>query len=340
MRPDSPAPGDPAEIQQILFGFTGVLAWDVGGNWGDVAERLARGFKRVISFEPADESYQILLETAATTPGVEAVQMAISDHDGDVLLDVQENSIRSGQLTTASPGDTPDSLSESTWGKVLERRPVTCSRLDSLGERYGVPDFIKIDVEGHEVAVIEGGLNLLKTATPCLFIEIHNALLGTRIEELLGPIYGEHLRVVRHPHYPQGSWGRDNHYYLIADLSWTEPAAPLAPPAISTPRKGFTVSNVRDVEAAYREAHLDEYRSYVAAGRMEDAAYVAGVLKSQFGVDVEAKAEKPKREPEAEAPERADEEKPPEAAVEPKPRRGGRTKLPRDDKGNIIRETK
>lgn len=338
MRPDSPAPGDPVEIQQILFGFTGGLAWDVGGNWGDVAERLAGTFERVISFEPADESYRILSETATNTHGLDAVQLAISDHDGEVLLDVQENSIRSGQLTTASPGDTPDSLSESTWGKVLERRSVSCSRLDSLDNWYGVPDFIKIDVEGHEVAVIEGGLKLLKAAKPRLFIEIHNAVLGARIEKLLTPIYGDHLRTVRHPHYPEGSWGRDNHYYLIADLSWSEPVSPPAPSVIHTPRKGSTVSNVRDIDAAYRDAHLAEYRSYVAAGRTEEAAYVASVLKSQYGVAVNAQGDKIKPEPEA--PERADEEKPPEAAVEPKPRRGGRPKLPRDDKGNVIRDSK
>jgi FkbM family methyltransferase len=331
MRPDAPAPGDPAEVQQILFGFTGLLAWDVGGNWGDVAERLCKNFKRVISFEPADESYQILAETAANTPGLDAIQMAISDHDGEVLLDVQENSIRTGQLTTASPGDTPDSLSESTWGRVLERRSVECSRLDSLGERYGVPDFIKIDVEGHEVAVIEGALKLLKRATPQLFIEIHNALLGERIEKLLQPIYGDHLRIERHPHYAEGTWGRDNHYYLVADLSWAKPVAPPAPSVIPTQRKEPTVTNVRDVKAAYREAHLDEYRSYMAAGRLEDARYVASVLKSQYGVDVDG-GEKPA------APERADVEKPPEAAVEPKPRRGGRPKLPRDEKGNIVRD--
>jgi|SRR5215470_569477 len=328
MRPDAPAPGDPAEVQQILFAFSGELAWDVGGNWGDVAERLTHSFKRVISFEPADESYRILFETAMHTRGLDAIQMAISDHDGEVLLDVQENSIRTGQLTTASPGDTPDSLSESSWGKVLERRSVECAALDSLDDWYGVPDFIKIDVEGHEVAVIEGGLQLLRTAKPRLFIEIHNAVLGERIVELLQPIYAKHLRTVRHPHYPQGSWGRDNHYYLVADLSWTEPAQP-APPVKSTPRKGPTVSNVRDVQAAYRDAHLEEYHGYVAAGRLEEARYVAAVLKSDYGVDVDAKAEKPKAEPAAL--ERADEEKPPEAAVEPKPRRGGRPKIVHGD---------
>lgn len=79
------------------------------------------------------------------------------------------------------------------------------------------------------------------------------------------------------------------------------------------------MTNVRDVEAAYRDAHLEEYRSYVAAGRLEDAEYVAAVLKSTYGVDVKAKS-KPKPEPVA--PERADVEQPPEAAVEPKPRRG------------------
>ncbi|UNZ20622.1 FkbM family methyltransferase [Streptomyces sp. 891-h] len=199
-----------------MFGFSGALAFDVGGNWGHVAARLAQRFGHVVSFEPADESFGILAENAAEVPNLEAVQLAVTDHDGPARLDVQENSIRTGQLTT-HPGDSvPEGLSEATWGPVLGQREVPGARLDALAERYGTPDFIKIDVEGHEVAVIRGARQVLQSA-PQLFIEIHHADLGEQIADLLRPTYGGRLRVVRHPHYRTGSWGLNNHYYLLAE---------------------------------------------------------------------------------------------------------------------------
>lgn len=83
---------------------------------------------------------------------------------------------------------------------------------------------------------------------------------------------------------------------------------------------------MRDIKAAYEEALVEEYDSYVRAGRSEDAKEVARVLKEQYGHDVakrdsdgDDKGKKPEPKPELE---RADVEKPPEAAVDPKPRRG------------------
>lgn len=80
---------------------------------------------------------------------------------------------------------------------------------------------------------------------------------------------------------------------------------------------------MRDIEAAYKDALVEEYEGYVRAGRSDDAEHVAGVLKDRFGYDAgRAKAE----EAAPAAPEKATEEKPPEAAVDPKPRRTTRAK--------------
>jgi len=80
---------------------------------------------------------------------------------------------------------------------------------------------------------------------------------------------------------------------------------------------------MRDIEAAYKEALVEEYEGYVRAGRTEDAEHVAGILKDRYGYDAG------KRNAEEAAPvvsEKAAEEKPPEAAVDPKPRRAPRGK--------------
>lgn len=321
-----PAPGDPEEVQRLLFSYRGDLAFDVGGNWGVVASRLAERFTHVVSFEPADESYGILAEAAARRPNLDAVQVAVTDHDGDVLLDVQENSIRTGQLTTSPRGAVPDSLSESTWGRVVDRRSVPGATLNTLAEQHGIPDFIKIDVEGHEDAVICGGLKpdgngVLEVHTPDLFIEIHNSELGELVEDLLRPIYGEQLHVVRHPHYPPGSWGYDNHYYLIAGARPASPTGTASPKTLTPTKETAMPAPLRDIEADYRNAYIDEYEGYKAAGRDNDAQRVAAILNDRYGHDVDAQdaPEEPAHAPEPGTQETAAAAPPPEAAVEQKP---------------------
>lgn len=85
---------------------------------------------------------------------------------------------------------------------------------------------------------------------------------------------------------------------------------------------------MRDIEAAYKDALIEEHASYVRANRTAEAEQVAQVLRDRYDHDVADKgeAEKPKKAEQAPAAERADAAKPPEAAVDPKPRRAPRAK--------------
>jgi len=89
---------------------------------------------------------------------------------------------------------------------------------------------------------------------------------------------------------------------------------------------------MRDIKADMQAALVQEYESYVRAGRKAEAEQVATVLKDQYGhnvtkTDGDGAEKETKVEPKP-VPERADAEKPPEAAVEPKPRRGRPPKQP------------
>lgn len=81
---------------------------------------------------------------------------------------------------------------------------------------------------------------------------------------------------------------------------------------------------MRDIEAAYKDALIEEHAGYVRASRTAEAEQVAQVLRDRYGHDVGG--EKSKKAESAPAAERADVAKPPEAAVDPKPRRTPRAK--------------
>lgn len=204
------ADSDPVLVHDILNGFSGRLAFDVGGNIGETARMLATRFDRVVSFEPADESYEHLARLGV--PNVEGVQVAVSSHDGALTLAVQEHPIKSGQLTSATENDT----SWGGWGRILDSRTVICRTLDDLAAKHGVPDFVKVDVEGHEVEVVKGGLKTLTEHRPDLYIEVHLDRLGDELWDLLEDAYPD-LREVQHPHYKPGDWGFDHHYWLVAN---------------------------------------------------------------------------------------------------------------------------
>ena len=84
---------------------------------------------------------------------------------------------------------------------------------------------------------------------------------------------------------------------------------------------------MRDIEAAYKDALIDEHEGYVRAGRTAEAEQVAEALKDRYDYDVDKRDGDAKKEKEpSSAPERADAEKAPETAVDPKPRRTTRVK--------------
>ena len=203
---------DPPQLEAVFGLFRGERAFDIGANAGQSARSLAPRFAEVISCEPAVESFPLLEAVAAEFDNVTALPVAVAEQSGPLTLTVQSNHIARGQLT-AYRAEVEDGHA---WGEVVGHRVVDAVSLDDLSAKYGPPDFVKVDVEGSEVAVIAGGLEMLEARQPRLYIEVHNADLGARLRRLLNPIYGDQLREVPHPHYGEGSWGRLNHYWIVA----------------------------------------------------------------------------------------------------------------------------
>lgn len=152
------------------FARGGPVAIDVGANWGIWTYGMVRSglFERVIAFEP-NLGLAAELESALL-PGVELRNEAVSRSFGELDLKVP---VRGGQVLDG-------------WGTVesgsgLEpeefiRFRVPSLTLDSLG-LSGV-GFIKIDVEGHELAVLEGARETLRAWRPDCLVECKGARLA------------------------------------------------------------------------------------------------------------------------------------------------------------------
>lgn len=194
---------DPAVIERVLDTFHGELAFDVGANGGSVARRLARHFARVVAFEPCAESFADLARDLPDR--ITAVPQALSDEAGTVTLSETVSGSAHGELVTG------DSLRYS-WGDPTGERQVEATTLDAAAARFGTPDFVKIDTEGHELRVVLGGMDLLQAGVTEVLIEVHAEGNGPRIMDLLPNLTWQ---TFRHPGYEPGSYGWANHFYLI-----------------------------------------------------------------------------------------------------------------------------
>jgi len=80
---------------------------------------------------------------------------------------------------------------------VSNQNTPTSITLDAAAEQFFVPDFLKVDIEGHEAAALEGAEGILAERTARLIVEVH----GREIEALCIKILRRHrydVRVVDH----------------------------------------------------------------------------------------------------------------------------------------------
>jgi FkbM family methyltransferase len=202
------AQNDPHEIHDALWAdWKGGLAFDVGGNIGQSLTDLLERFERVVTFEPAAESHEQL--GAASHERVTICPVAVSDHDGTVLLWEEPFSLSQGQLIS------PELYGFAGLSGPKRERAVPCMTLDSLAAQFGVPDFIKIDTEGHELKILQGAQDVLAKRHSGWLIEFHARHLHDAMTALLIEA-GYSPQTVRHPHYPPGSDLWFDHGYLRA----------------------------------------------------------------------------------------------------------------------------
>jgi len=140
---------------------------DVGANLGLFTFFLARYSRHVHAFEP--NPYPLRTLRSVIDANVTLRQMAVGDVTGEVELMVPK-----GRKGWSSNGA---SLAKQMSGPAVGVK-VPCTRIDDLGlSNIG---FIKVDVEGHEKAVLLGAQNTIARDRPRLFIENEHSHIGDK----------------------------------------------------------------------------------------------------------------------------------------------------------------
>ncbi len=133
----------------------GGLCFDIGAHVGNRSLAFRRLGCRVVAVEPQPDFARFLRHLVKHQPGIVLEEVAIADEPGEVELFV---SAATPTVTTASRGfidgvaDIP-SFRQVRWAESVRVPAVT---LDMLVDRHGLPDFLKLDIEGLEEAALRG----------------------------------------------------------------------------------------------------------------------------------------------------------------------------------------
>ena len=136
-------------------------AIDVGTWYGPWTYWLSKRVRDVQSFEPNPLVAEVLRSGVAHNVTVH--ECAVSDSEGSAELVLQDLSLGSEGTATIVPG---------TQG--AGSHVVRTVRIDDMG--FTDVRFIKIDVEGHEDAVIRGALKTIERDHPVLFVELEERM--------------------------------------------------------------------------------------------------------------------------------------------------------------------
>lgn len=129
-----------------------MLLFDIGANRGDATiAGLNLGYK-VIALEPAPRVFAELVKNFIYEPNVVPLRLAVSDSDNG-RIEFYE-CVEDGLSTTEKAWLTDPKMPYN--GKEFRTINVSTCTMDWLVTTYGMPDLVKIDVEGAEWAVLRG----------------------------------------------------------------------------------------------------------------------------------------------------------------------------------------
>ncbi len=150
----------------------GMCVFDIGANVGYYTEKFAERVGpagHVHAFEPVPASAARVRELIPRYPCIQVHESAIADQPGEVVMSTGPDSTAPTNRIAIGSVDEHQGIS------------VAVSTLDQAAREFGMPDAIKIDVEGYEWHVLVGGSEILESPRlKHVFLEIHFGLLEQR----------------------------------------------------------------------------------------------------------------------------------------------------------------
>jgi FkbM family methyltransferase len=169
---------DPPEFRLIKFFIKHLkeddVFYDIGANVGFYSllagELIIKG--EIHCFEPMPDIFRMLKSNVDGLMNVHENEIALSDREDDMVL--YEVGDKAGFGTTISD------VAKTYQGEIISEIHIKSTTLHAYLRNHRKPTIIKLDVEGGESKVIDGGVEFLKNDSPIVVMEAWGGEKGER----------------------------------------------------------------------------------------------------------------------------------------------------------------
>lgn len=175
-----------------------LLAVDVGANVGTWTHPLSLAFESVVAFEPDMRASSRIRRC----PNVLVVNAAVAESDGTATLFMRPSPEQTSLLR-----DHPIGAGGGAPAPIHAEVPISCVSLDSAIP--GGADFVKMDIEGGEVAALRGCADPERWSRTFFVVECHDSFDAVSAELVR---LGKSVTKIPHPY----SSAHPGHCWAIA----------------------------------------------------------------------------------------------------------------------------
>jgi len=154
-----------------LIRLGGDIFVDVGANVGFYSLNAANYYANVLSFEPVSETYSNLNENVSLNSfnNIDLFKVGLSD--SKAIAEIHLNPLNSGGASLKKFSENvQNQFQDYKW----EKETIELTTIDEVMKKISPNKKIlmKIDVEGHELSVLKGGLKTINLFRPLIYAEI------------------------------------------------------------------------------------------------------------------------------------------------------------------------